>query len=129
MKNELSHIHHEVKLSYYHSLYKRGGKIFIPHVLWDVILHTSNMHNIGEGDSFKAPMTKLESHCDMNSRWNVMWCLYGDPKVCKWKILEEYQPYVDVSPFLGFPCKIGPLLSLSCLAYSIDYLMLVLIGD
>ena len=32
-------MHHGVKFSYDHSLYKRGGKIFIPHVLWDVIFY------------------------------------------------------------------------------------------
>ena len=50
MKNKLSHIHHGVKFTYYHSLYKRGGKIFIAHVLWDMIFHTSSIYNRSEVD-------------------------------------------------------------------------------
>ena len=45
-------MHHGVKLSYYHSLYKRGGKIFIPHVLWDMNIHPSRIYNKGKGDPF-----------------------------------------------------------------------------
>ena len=50
MKNELSHMHQRVKFPYYHSLYKRGGKIFIEHVLLDMFVCPSRIYNRGKGD-------------------------------------------------------------------------------